>query len=96
MQLDAPAPAADSPDPADSDAGAGAGGADAGAGAAPVAKEGGGAALQYTMAMGSILEVEVAEPDGSVEWRPSRVVELRAGGRFVACVNGDAGTSGKW
>lgn len=36
-----------------------------------------------------VVEVEVAEKGGRVEWKPSRVMEVRANGHFVACVNGD-------
>ena len=39
--------------------------------------------------LGAFIEVEVAEQDGSVLWKPSQVCELRGGERFVACVNGE-------
>eukprot|EP00966_Prymnesium_polylepis_P008619 198858-Prymnesium_polylepis.2 len=43
-----------------------------------------------SVALGAIIEVEVAE-HGSVAWMPSKVQQLLVAGRFVACVNGDPG-----
>ena len=39
---------------------------------------------------GTLLEVEVAdESDGSVSWRPAKVIEILPDGKFKVCVNGD-------
>ena len=37
----------------------------------------------------AIIEVEVAEDDGAVVWKPAKVQELTSDGRFVVCVNGE-------
>eukprot|EP00967_Tisochrysis_lutea_P027821 scaffold32325_cov26-Tisochrysis_lutea.AAC.3 len=48
-------------------------------------------AMPCPVAVGEILEVEVAEEDSSeeVSWKPSEVREALTSGRFIACVNGD-------
>ena len=42
-----------------------------------------------SVSLHDILEVEV-ESDDEVVWRPAKIVELLRGGRFRACVAGDA------
>ena len=51
--------------------------------AAPVADE-------AIVAVGGVMEVEVANDDGENEWKPARVVKLLSSRRFVACINGEA------